>query len=97
MTWVSIGIGIASFVLLWRGCRRWRRPATGAAEVALRALGGAGLAMLSALAADASVVASAVAALAAVVLVIDVRRVTRGLTARLRRHASTVTPFQNAA
>lgn len=96
MTWVSIGIGIASFVLLWRGCRRWRRRPTDAAEVALQALGGAGLAVLSALAADASVLASTVAALAAVVLVVDVRGVARTLGARLRRHASTVTPFHNA-
>ena len=96
MTRLSIGIGIASFVLLWHWCRRWRRRATGAAEVALQALGGAGLAVLSALAADASPVASAVAAVAAVVLVIDVRGVARTLTARVRRHASTVTPFQNA-
>jgi NO-binding membrane sensor protein with MHYT domain len=96
MTWLSIGIGVASFALLWRVCRRWRRDGTEAAEVALRALGGAGLAGLAALSLDASVVAAAVAAVAAVVLAIDVRGVAWTLTARVRRHASTATPFHNA-
>ena len=96
MTWLSIGIGVASFALVWRACRRWRRGGTEAAEVTLRVLGGAGLAGLAGLSLDASFVAAGVAAVAAVALVIDVRVVAGAVTARLRRHASTVTPFQNA-
>lgn len=96
MTWLSIGIGIASFALLWRACRRWRRGGAEAAELTLRVLGGAGLAALAGLSLGASFAAAGVAAAAAVALVIDVRVVVGAVTARLRRHASTVTPFQNA-
>lgn len=96
MTWLSIGIGVASFALLWRACRRWRRGGTEAAEVALRVVGGAGLAVLAGLSLDASFVAAGVAAAAAAALAIDVRGVAGAVTARLRRHASTATPFQNA-
>lgn len=96
MTWLSIGIGVASFALVWRACRRWRRGGVEAAEVALRLLGGAGLAGLAALASAASVVAAALATVAAFALVIDRRVVTGAVTARLRRRAATVAPFRNA-
>jgi hypothetical protein len=96
MTWFCIGIGVASFALLWRVCRRWRRGGIDAAEVALRAIGGAGLAGLAALSLGASIFAVAIAAVVAVALAIDLRVVARAFTARIRRHASTVAPFQNA-
>ena len=96
MTWLSIGIGVASFALLWRVCRRWRRGGIEAAEVTLRVLGGAGLAGLAGLSLDTSIVAAGVATVAALALVIDIRVVTGAVTARLRRHASAVTPFHNA-
>lgn len=96
MTWLSIGIGVASYALLWRACRRWRHGGIEAGEVSLRVLGGAGLAGLAGLSLDASLLAAGVAAVAALALAIDVRVVAGAVTARLRRHDSTVTPFQNA-
>lgn len=97
MVWMSIGIGVASFAVLSRMTRRLRPVDADAASTALRLLGGAGLAALAGLAMDASLVAASLAAIATIALIVDVRRLGRIVTDRgWRRHASTVTPFQNA-
>jgi len=97
MTWMSIGIGVASFVALALMTRRLRPVGADASATALRVLGGGGLAALAGLAMDGSPAAAAVAAVAATALIVDVRLLGRAVTGRVRaRHASTVTPFQNA-
>jgi hypothetical protein len=97
MAWLSIGIGVVSFALVWRACRPWRPAGAGAGEVTLRAGGGTGLAALAALALGSSAIAAALAALAAVALAADLRVVRRALVNRARRNAPAVGPFHNAS